>query len=66
MNRPALRMDSSFAPNHRGMPILAEDNDLDFSAQHRVSYCETSLFRSWREVLRRLDTAGTSTGQAPT
>jgi fatty acid desaturase len=108
---------SSFAPNHKGMPILAEDNDLDylrrqvltsrnvrggwftdiavgglnyqiehhlfpsmprpnlrraqmiirqFCRDHGVSYCETSLFRSWREVLRHLDTVGTSTAEAST
>jgi fatty acid desaturase len=108
---------SSFAPNHKGMPILAEDNDLDylrrqvltsrnvrggwftdiavgglnyqiehhlfpsmprpnlrraqtiirqFCREHGVSYCETSLFRSWRQVLRHLDTVGASTAEAST
>jgi fatty acid desaturase len=108
---------SSFAPNHKGMPILAEDNDLDylrrqvltsrnvrggwftdiavgglnyqiehhlfpsmprpnlrraqmiirqFCREHGVSYCETSLFRSWREVLRHLDAVGASTAETAT
>jgi fatty acid desaturase len=108
---------SSFAPNHKGMPILAEDNELDylrrqvltsrnvrggwftdvalgglnyqiehhlfpsmprpnlrraqvvirrFCREHGVSYCETSLFRSWTEVLRHLDAVGTSPAEAST
>jgi fatty acid desaturase len=107
---------SSFAPNHKGMPILAKDNDLDylrrqvltsrnvrggwfvdlalgglnyqiehhlfpsmprpnlrraqriirqFCRNHGVSYCETSLLRSWWEVLRHLDAVGASTAEAP-
>jgi len=108
---------SSFAPNHKGMPILAEDNELDylrrqvltsrnvrgglftdvalgglnyqiehhlfpsmprpnlrraqvvirrFCREHGVSYCETSLFRSWTEVLRHLDAVGTSPAESST
>ncbi len=100
---------SAFAPNHKGMPILDADNQLDylrrqvltsrnvrggwlvdtalgglnyqiehhlfpsmpranlrraqilvrsFCAEHGVDYCETSLWRSWREVLRHLDGVG--------
>ncbi|GAB3865392.1 fatty acid desaturase family protein [Dactylosporangium cerinum] len=100
---------SAFAPNHKGMPILDADNDLDylrrqvltsrnvrggwlidtalgglnyqiehhlfpsmprpnlrraqvlvrrFCAENGVDYCETSLWRSWREVLRHLDGVG--------
>ncbi|WP_327007776.1 acyl-CoA desaturase [Dactylosporangium sp. NBC_01737] len=101
---------SAFAPNHKGMPILDADNQLDylrrqvltsrnvrggwlvdtalgglnyqiehhlfpsmpranlrraqilvrrFCADNGVDYCETSLWRSWREVLRHLDSVGT-------
>jgi fatty acid desaturase len=100
---------SSFAPNHKGMPILSEDNKLDylrrqvltsrnvrggrlidtalgglnyqiehhlfpsmprpnlrraqtlvrdFCHEHGVAYCETTLLRSWRQVLSHLDTVG--------
>ena len=100
---------SAFAPNHKGMPILDADNQLDylrkqvltsrnvrggwlvdtvlgglnyqiehhlfpsmpranlrraqilvrrFCAEHGVDYCEMSLWRSWREVLRHLDRIG--------
>ena len=112
-----IYLGSSFAPNHKGMPILAKDNELDylqrqvltsrnvrggwftdlalgglnyqiehhlfpsmprpnlrraqlvirqFCRDHGVSYCETSLFRSWREVLRHLDSVGASTAEAST
>jgi hypothetical protein len=37
-----------------------------FCREHGVSYCETSLFRSWREVLRHLDTVGASTAETAT
>jgi fatty acid desaturase len=110
-----IYLGSSFAPNHKGMPILAENNELDylrrqvltsrnvrggwltdlalgglnyqiehhlfpsmprpnlrraqvmirqFCREHRISYSETTLLRSWREVLRHLDTVGASTAAA--
>ena len=37
-----------------------------FCRDHGVSYCETSLLRSWREVLRHLDSVGASTAEAST
>jgi fatty acid desaturase len=106
---------SSFAPNHKGMPILSEDNKLDylrrqvltsrnvrggwfvdialgglnyqiehhlfpsmprpnlrraqalvreFCRDHDVSYCETTLLRSWSQVLSHLDTVGASPARA--
>jgi fatty acid desaturase len=106
-----IYLGSSFAPNHKGMPILPKDNDLDylrrqvltsrnvrggwfidlalgglnyqiehhlfpsmprpnlrraqvvirqFCRDHGVSYYETSLWRSWREVLSHLDRVGAS------
>jgi fatty acid desaturase len=110
-----IYLGSSFAPNHKGMPILSKDNDLDylrrqvltsrnvrggfvtdlalgglnyqiehhlfpsmprpnlrraqivirqFCREHGVSYCETTLLRSWREVLRHLDAVGAGTADA--
>ncbi|GAA3235181.1 fatty acid desaturase family protein [Dactylosporangium siamense] len=104
-----IYLGSAFAPNHKGMPILSADNNLDylrrqvltsrnvrggwlvdtalgglnyqiehhlfpsmprpnlrraqvlvrrFCAENGVDYCETSLWRSWREVLRHLDGVG--------
>jgi fatty acid desaturase len=108
---------SSFAPNHKGMPILSQDNKLDylrrqvltsrnvrgnwfidtalgglnyqiehhlfpsmprpnlrhaqalvrdFCRDHDVSYCETTLLQSWRQVLSHLDTVGASPTRAGT
>jgi hypothetical protein len=31
-----------------------------FCREHGVEYCETTLWQSWREVLRHLDTVGTA------
>jgi fatty acid desaturase len=35
-----------------------------FCREHGVDYCETTLWRSWREVLRHLDTVGTGAAHA--
>src|SRR3712207_8995744 len=44
-------------PNLRRAQALVRD----FCRQHDVSYCETGLLRSWREVLGHLDTVATAT-----
>ncbi|MEV0407101.1 acyl-CoA desaturase [Actinoallomurus sp. NPDC050550] len=107
-------MGCSFAPNHKGMPILGEDEKLDYlrrqvltsrnvrggrftdfvlgglnyqiehhlfpsmprpslrraqalvrahCEQHGISYTETSLARSYAEVLRHLHTVGSAAGR---
>lgn len=109
-----LYMGCSFAPNHKGMPILGEDEKVDYlrrqvltsrnirggrltdfvlgglnyqiehhlfpsmprpslrraqalvracCEQHGISYTETSLARSYAEVLRHLHTVGSATGR---
>jgi fatty acid desaturase len=106
---------SSFAPNHKGMPVLQPGNTLDylrrqvltsrnvsggwftdtamgglnyqiehhlfpsmprpnlrraqrlvreFCHEHDISYCETTLIRSWKQALSHLDAIGR--GMAPT
>jgi fatty acid desaturase len=107
---------SSFAPNHKGMPILSGDNELDFlrrqvltsrnvrggwlidtalgglnyqiehhlfpsmprpnlrraqelvrnfCREHDVAYCETTLLRSWRQVLGHLNEVGAGSARTP-
>ncbi|MEU7872453.1 acyl-CoA desaturase [Dactylosporangium sp. NPDC049140] len=41
-------------PNLRRAQVLVRE----FCREHGVEYCETTLWRSWREVLRHLDTVG--------
>ncbi|GAA3450219.1 acyl-CoA desaturase [Dactylosporangium matsuzakiense] len=41
-------------PNLRRAQVVVRD----FCREHGVEYCETTLWRSWREVLRHLDTVG--------
>ncbi|HEX2772705.1 MAG TPA: acyl-CoA desaturase, partial [Micromonosporaceae bacterium] len=48
-------------PNLRRAQTLVRD----FCHEHGVAYCETTLLRSWRQVLSHLDTVGAGPSRRP-